>query len=281
MATQTPGRTSNFLSGRVQATYESDRYRLVALYESIGNNFNPEMGFAERIGVRQYFAQAAYKPRPKFLQKQVRQMEFEAELEYYEDYRTGKLQTRAPQLQWTTLFQNSSQSEVGFREVTDAPTQPFEIRPGIIIPPETYHFNRSFVSYNSDSTKRVIFGLAEEWGSFYSGTRSESEASLTLRPTDHLLLSAVDSYNLVHLPQGDFSTNLLAGRASYNFSRKLLTNVFVQVNSAAQLTAINARFRYIFRPHSDFYVIYNQSTGKGLVRPSHQLQFKIVYHYGR
>ena len=282
MATDTPGLTSSFLSGRVQSVYESDRYRFGVLWESIGPNFNPEMGFAERIGVRQYFTEGAYKPRPKFLEKQVRQMEFGAFLEYYEDYRTRKLQTRQTFAWWTTLFQNSSRLEVRFlADTTDVLTQPFEIRPGIVLPPGTYHFNRPGVSYQSDTSKRVIFSLAEEWGDFYSGTRWETEAGLTLRPTDHLLLSAVDSYNRVRLPQGDFSTNLLAGRASYNFSRKLLTNVFVQVNSAAQLTAINARFRYIFRPHSDFYVIYNQATGKGLERPSRQVQFKIVYHYGR
>lgn len=281
MATDTPGLTSSFLSGRVQSIYESDRYRLVALWESIGPNFNPEMGFAERIGVRQYFAEAAYKPRPKFLRKQVRQMEFQTFLEYYEDYRTGKLQTRQLAFAWATLFQNSSQVQAGFFQTTDALTQPFEIRPGIVIPPGTYHFNRPSVLFNSDTSKRVIFFVFQGWGDFFSGTRSETEASLTLRPTDHLLLSVTDSYNRVRLPQGDFSTNLLAGRASYNFSRKLLTNVFVQVNSAAQLTAINARFRYIFRPHSDFYVIYNQATGKGLERPSRQVQFKIVYHYGR
>ncbi len=284
MGTATPGRRSRFLSGRIQSNYETDRYRLIALFESIGTNFNPEMGFAERIGVRQYFAQGAYKPRPKFLRKQVRQMEFETQLEYYEDSRTGKLQTRQAELTWGTLFQNSSRLEVRFlQSTTDVLTQPFEIRPDIVIPPGAYHFNRPFVAFGSDNSKRVVFFFFQQWGNFYSGTRSESEASVTLRPTAHLLLSVADSYNRVRLPlpQGDFSTNLLAGRASYNFSRKLLTNVFVQVNSAAQLTAINARLRYIFRPHSDFFFIYNQSTGKGLERPSRQVQFKITYHYGR
>jgi len=280
-ATATPGLRSSFLTGRIQSEYETDRFRLEAIWESIGTNYNPEMGFAERTGVRQYFVEGAYKPRPRFLRKQVRQMEFETFLEYYEDYRTSKLQTRTLRFGWTTLFQNSSQTEVNFFQFTDALAHPFEIRPGIVIPPGTYHFNRPSLSYTSDSSKRVIFGLSEEWGDFYSGTRSQTQASLTLRPTDHLLLSVVDSYNLVRLPQGDFSTNLMAGRASYNFSRKLLTNVFVQVNSAAQVTAINARFRYIFRPHSDFYFIYNQSTGKGLERPSRQVQFKVTYHYGR
>lgn len=282
MGTKTPGLRSSFLSGRVTSQYETDRYRLIAFYESIGTNFNPEMGFAERTGIRQYFAQGAYKPRPKFLRKQVRQMEFETQLDYYQDYRTGKLQTRQTELTWTTLFQNSSASEVRFiQDTTDVLTKPFEIRPGIVIPPGAYHFNRPFVFFGSDSSKRVIFSVFEQWGNFYSGTRSESEVRVVLRPSSHLLLSADDSYNQVHLAQGDFSTNLMAGRASYNFSRKLLTNVFVQVNSAAQLTAINARLRYIYRPHSDFFFIYNQSTGKGLERPSRQVQFKITYHYGR
>lgn len=281
-ATVTPGLHSSFLSGRITSQYETDRYRLITFFESIGTNFNPEMGFAERTGIRQYFAQGAYKPRPKFLRKQVRQMEFETQLEYYEDYRTGKLQTRQTELTWTTLFQNSSTAEVRFiQDTTDVLTKPFEIRPGIIIPTGAYHFNRPYVSYSSDYSKRVIFTFFEQWGNFYSGTRSQSEASVTLRPTNHLLLSVDDSYNLVRLPQGDFSTNLMAGRASYNFSRKLLTNLFLQLNSAAQLTAINARLRYIFRPHSDFYFIYNQSTGKGLERPSRQVQFKITYHFGR
>ena len=281
MATDTPGLRSSFLSGRIQSNYETDRFRLIGIWESIGTNFNPEMGFAERTGVRQYFAEAAYKPRPKFLRKQVRQMEFESCLEYYEDYRTGKLQTRKLRFAWTTLFQNSSQVQADFFQTTDALTKPFEIRPGIVIPPGTYHFNRPGVAYYSDSSKRVICGAGEQWGDFYSGTRSESWVVLALRPTDHLLLSVDDTYNVVRLPQGNFSTNLLAGRASYNFSRKLLTNVFVQLNSSAQLTAINARLRYIFRPHSDFYFIYNQSTGKGLERPSRQVQVKITYHFGR
>jgi hypothetical protein len=281
-ATQTPGLRSGFVSGRITSQYETDRFRLEAIWESIGPNYNPEMGFAERTGVRQYFVQGAYKPRPKFLRKQVRQMEFQTFLEYYEDYRTGKLQTRETHVSWSTLFQNSSELQVTFlHDTTDVLTRPFEIRPGIVIPPGAYHFNRPSVQYESDFSKRVIFGVSEQWGDFYSGTRSESEVSLTLRPTDHLLLSVDDTYNLVRLPQGDFSTNLLAGRASYNFSRKLLTNVFVQLNSSAQLTAINARLRYIFRPHSDFYFIYNQSTGKGLERPSRQVQVKITYHFGR
>jgi hypothetical protein len=64
-------------------------------------------------------------------------------------------------------------------------------------------------------------------------------------------------------------------------SRRLLTAAFVQLNSAAQLSSINCRLRYIFRPYSDLFVIYNQTTGRGLERPSNQLQFKLTYYLQR
>lgn len=50
----------------------------------------------------------------------------------------------------------------------------------------------------------------------------------------------------------------------------------VQLNAAARLSVINVRFRYIYRPNSDFFIIYNQSTGAGLERPSYSLQIKLT-----
>ena len=280
MGTATPGVHSSFLSGRATSYYEDNLFRSILVYESIGKNFNPEMGFIERGGIKQYFGQAAYKPRPKFLPF-VQQMEFETQLEYYEDNNTrpGKLSTRQTELSWETQFRNSS--VLFFRpveDVTDVLTEPFEIRPGVVIPKGAYRFNRPRVSFASNQSRRVVFTASEKWGDFYSGARSETQAGLTLRPNRSLLVELVDTYNRVRLPQGNFSTNLFGGRISYNFSRRLLTSAFVQLNSAAQLSSLNFRLRYIFRPYSDLFVIYNQTTGRGLERPSHQLQFKLTYY---
>ena len=78
------------------------------------------------------------------------------------------------------------------------------------------------------------------------------------------------------LPQGNFTTNLFAGRVNYNFSRKLLTSALMQVNSAARISTINVRLRYIYRPNSDLFIIYNQTTGAGLERPSYSFQIKLT-----
>jgi len=203
-------------------------------------------------------------------------MEFETQLEYYAD-RRGRLATRQTELSWETEFKNSS--VLFFRpveDVTDVLTEPFEIRPGIVIPAGSYHFNRPRVQLTSDSSRRLVLTGRYKWGGFYSGKRDEVSGGFTLRPNEHLLFDFSDSFNSVRLREGEFTTNLFFGRINYNFSRKLLTSALLQLNSAARLSAVNVRLRYIYRPNSDFFVIYNQATGAGLERPSYSLQVKLT-----
>jgi len=278
MATDTPGLRSSFVSGRVGSYFENDLFRATTVYEDIGTNFNPEAGFVERNGARQYYGQFAYKPRPRFLPF-VRQMQFETQCEYYEN-RAGKLETRQTEVTWETEFQNSTQLNARLLEkVTDVLAEPFKIRPGITIPAGAYTFNRPWVSFNSDKSKRLGFSARAKWGDFYSGERLETSASVVARASEHFNVELSENYNRVRLPQGDFSTNLFGGRATFNFSRKWLSAAFIQMNQAARLSSVNLRLRYIFRPNSDLFVIYNQTTGRGLEQPSHQFQVKLTYNF--
>jgi len=275
MGSATPGVHSSYGSSRLQSIFENDLYRFITVYEDVGSNFNPEVGFIERNAIHQYFGQFAYKPRPKFI-PHVQQMEFETQIEYYTD-RQNNIATRQTELSWDTIFKNSS--EFFFRPieaVNDVLTEPFHIRPGITIPIGAYQFNRPRVSFMSDLSKPVIFTFREKWGKFYTGKRYETSGGITWRPNPHLLLDLQESYNKVRLPQGNFSASLLTGRFDYNFSRKLLTSALVQLNSSSRLSLINVRLRYIYRPNSDFFIIYNQSSGAGLERPSYSFQIKLT-----
>ncbi len=277
MGTATPGLRSDTHSARMQAQYEDDRWTFNGVIEDIGRNFNPELGFVERTGDRQYYGVAAYKPRPRFLPF-VRQMQFETTYEYHEN-RLGRLSTRQAELNWRTDFKNSAGLEVRTEDYTDALPAPFEIRPGIVIPLRSYHFLRPSIEYSSDMSKRFVWQVQQGWGDFYSGRRYESAAAFRIRPNEHFMLEVTDSFNRVLLPQGDFSTNLAGGRMNLNLSRKLLTSTFVQINNAARLSSVNFRLRYIFRPYSDFFAIYTQTTGRGLERASYQFQVKMTYYW--
>lgn len=280
MGTDTPFVKDSAGSASAGSFYEDDLYRVIANYEELGNHFNPEMGFVTRAGIRDYFGQAAWKPQPKWPHF-VQQMEFETQEEYIQD-RVGNLQTSQTELSWTTDLRNSS----GFfyrpmEAVTDLLRQDFEIHPGVLIPAGRYHFNRMIASAHTDRSLPVVFTAREKWGGFYGGRRYETSGSATIRPSEHVLLTVEDSYNQLYLPGGDFTTNLLALRTSYNFTRKWLSDVFLQVNTDARVTSVNSRLRYLYRPDSDVYLIYNVSTGAGLDRPSNQLQLKATYYYGK
>ncbi len=273
-----PGIKSSVHSVRVNSVFENNKFRFIGVYEDVGKNFNPEVGFIEREGIRQYFAQAAYKPRPTFLPF-VRQMEFEVQTENYYD-RRGNLSSRQHELSWETEFKNSAIFFFRpFEDVTDVLTESFEIRPGIVIPSGTYHFNRPRVQFTSNQSKTVVLTARYKWGDFYSGKRDEVSAGITFRPNSHFFFDFSESYNNVRLPQGNFKTSLFAARMNYNFSRKFLTSTLLQLNSASRTSALNIRFRYIYRPNSDFFIIYNQTTGKGLERPSFSLQMKMTYDF--
>jgi hypothetical protein len=273
---QTPGVGASVHSARATSFFEDNKWRFIAVFEDVGNNYNPEVGFVERTGIRQYFGQAAYKLRPKSL-KLVREMEFETQTEHYYD-RANRPLTRQHELTWETTFRNSAVLQFRpIEDVTDVLTEPFRIRPGVTIPIGTYRFNRPRVQYTSDSSKKIGFNARYKWGDFFSGKRDEVSGGITYRPNSHLLFDLSDSYNNVRLPQGDFSTNLIAGRVNYNFSRKALTSALLQLNSASRISALNIRFRYIYRPNSDLYIIYNQTTGAGLERPSYSLRIKMTY----
>jgi hypothetical protein len=273
MGTATPGITSGFHSARVDSTYETDRIRVKGVYENVGDNFNPEAGYIQRPGIFQYFSDLQYKPRPRWLPG-VRQIQFGSQYEYYET-RRHKLFSRRRTLSSMVLLKNSAQFSASVQDLTDAPPQPFRIS-GVLIPAGSYHHLRPDLSFSSDRSRRFVFNLREQWGKFYSGTRRLSSAGVTLRPNPHILVTVSDEFNRLNLLQRRFSTNLMSGRANLNISRKILTAVFVQLNSSAKMTSLNARVRYIFRPNSDFYVIYNDNTGRGLERPSRQLQFKLT-----
>src|SRR4029453_4692671 len=96
----------SFLSGVVCFRFENVLSRFITVYEDIGSNFNPEVGFIERKAIHQYFGQLLYKPGPRFI-PHGRHMEFETQTEYYKD-RSNNLAARQKELSWETIFKNSS-----------------------------------------------------------------------------------------------------------------------------------------------------------------------------
>ena len=71
--------------------------------------------------------------------------------------------------------------------------------------------------------------------------------------------------NDIDLPSGAFKTDLVTSRLSYSFSTDMFVNALIQYNSTLREISSNIRFNYIYKPLSDFFLVYNErrsSTGE-------------------
>ena len=64
--------------------------------------------------------------------------------------------------------------------------------------------------------------------------------------------------NDIDLPSGAFTTDLASTRLSYSFSTDLFLNALIQYNSTLQEISSNIRFNFIYKPLSDFFLVYNE-----------------------
>ncbi len=78
-----------------------------------------------------------------------------------------------------------------------------------------------------------------------------------------LTASGTYEFNDVDLPEGDFQTKLARFRVDYSFSTAMFLNAFVQYNSTSRTWLTNVRYRMIYRPLSDFYLVYNETRPAG------------------
>ena len=133
-----------------------------------------------------------------------------------------------------------SGEEIGLNWVPtfDRLTFPFEIRPGVVIPPGSYRWSRYQAEVSSATKRPWVVEVALWWGGFYGGTLQQLESSLTLKPSTHLSLQLQLERNDVALPEGDFVTQLLSARVDYNASPNVTWSNLVQYDSDSRILGL-------------------------------------------
>lgn len=259
---------------RVSGSFDDGAWNAYASLKRYGEGFEPGIGFVPRTGILNAFAHGGRRFFPKggFLRK----WEVFGEVDYFEDMegapvgREVRLELRAEGRDASFLEAEPLSNE------WDRLDEAFEIRPGVVIPADGY-WNRRHAVEVGTSPARVLAAAAEvEWGSFYGGQAESWGLEASYRPNPHLRLELTGEYNDVRLPGGSFTASLAGLRATWNFSRSLLATAYAQVNSDADVASLNARLRWMWRPGSDVYLVYNRATGDGLERKAWQVLLKVT-----
>ncbi len=266
--TWTPGREGHDWLGRIEGEWQNDLLRAFSSYVDVQKNFNPAMGFVRRPGRR--ILRDEFEVRPRFApQTRVGSMLRDLSLVLGHQLvlfpgdttpHAGSTETRSLGPALTATFQDGSFLTGQYTRTFErliAPS-PIPARPGAVIPVGDYRDNASLLSYSSDRSKPFAGTLSHEWGGFYDGGKKTTKLSGTYRPSYRFSASASYEINDVDLPSGAFTTRLAGLRASYTFTPKLNLNAFLQYNSSTDQFSSNVRLRFIHRPLSDIFVVFNE-----------------------
>lgn len=249
----TPGVTGEDYNGSTDFYWDSRNLRFHYVYTDIGRNFNDELGYIQRLGVRQYRADnnvIVWPERGPF-----RQAWFTYNLDYIADRDTGEIQTRINNLQANAYFRNAAGISYKFYDDLEVLTAPLEIKRGLFIPAGSYHFDNYFVGFQTDYTKPLGGAGRLAWGDYYDGHFLQYFYFVSYRPLPGLFADATYQETQVTLKEGSFTTDILLGEANYAFSPELSVRTWVQWTRGANLES-KLILDWEFRPDSRLYVVY-------------------------
>jgi hypothetical protein len=257
--TVTPGVTSDDFAYNVRSRTNVSRFDLELGYQEVGDEFNPEVGFLSRAGYRKPDARLLTRWRPSnFINIQ--------ELRPHVSYRAfwghdGFQETGYTHVDNHWQFRNAYEVHTGMNLTLEGVRTPFEIYPGIFVPPGTYEHAEAQLVFMTNQGAPVSLNLQTFIGGFFGGDRVTLNPTLRMRAGETLNTEFSYSRNDVDLPWGNFTTNLVRTRLSYSFNPRTFVQGLIQYNDRADLWSMNLRFGWLQAANTGLFIVYTDTRG--------------------
>jgi hypothetical protein len=255
--TETPYVHADDFAYNVRSRTNKPRYDLELGYQEVGDAFNPEVGFLSRRGYRKPDARVLTRFRPKdFLNLQ--------ELRPHVSYRSfwgfdGFQETGYTHIDNHWQFRNAYEVHTGMNLTLEGVREPFEIYPGIFVPPGTYENAEAQLVLMTNQGAPFSLNLQTFIGGFFDGDRVTINPTFRMRVGDTWSAEIAYQRNDVDLPGGSFDTNLVRTRVSYSFNPRTFLQGLVQYNDRADLWSMNLRFGWLQAANTGLFIVYTDT----------------------
>jgi Domain of unknown function (DUF5916)/Carbohydrate family 9 binding domain-like len=224
----------------------------------IESNFNPALGFVRRTGIDETYFDFAHTWRPRG--GAIRTISSGVDFDRIEYLDNGEIQSESTSLRLLNLELNSQDNfDVSYSRVKEGLREPFEISPGIIIPPGLYTFDNVNAGFRAGNQRAMSGGLFLNDGEFYDGTRSGASVFVNLRPSQHFRAGFNYQYNEVKLPGGNFETRVVRLTLEAVFSSTLSWINLIQYDNVSETIGINSRLHWIPRAGREGFLVLNHN----------------------
>ena len=254
--TQTPGLTSGDMASYARATWLSPAFHVYTEFADLQENFNPEVGFVPRLGIRTSKFHGEWNPRPSRFN--IRMFDPMWNITYTTDQH-NRLLTRRIHNMIGTYFEDGSSVMFYFNDHFEQLDIPFPIRnTGVTVPAGTYRFGEWVFSYQSDPSRRLYTRTRYSPQTFFDGTRTDIQATVGLRATSRVSAETIFNRSDVDLPWGNFVADLASLRLDLTLSPTVTLRSLSQYNSLTGELSNSIRFNWIYSPGSDIYIAYDE-----------------------
>ncbi|MDE2803771.1 MAG: DUF5916 domain-containing protein [Gemmatimonadota bacterium] len=252
--TDEPDVSGDRMTGALEFAWRDPLWAASVLVKTVGDDFNPGVGFVARRGVRQGFVTLGAHPQPAI--PHVREVNPYVDVNLFSDL-GWTLESREIKPGLGVAFLDSGLLTVEYSASYERFADATPIA-GVAVPAGEYDFGAFTASYRSNLGRKVGGTLAVTRGGFFDGQRSSVTGGVTLRPSAHLFVEGTAQRNRLTLAGRTFDANLFAGRLRYAQNTRTFLSAFVQYNESANQVQTNVRFNLIHAPLSDVFLVYSE-----------------------
>jgi hypothetical protein len=280
----TPGLGGDDHAASADLLYKGGPVRIFSVYYDIGRNFNDEMGFVTRTGIRRTQNDLAFFFFPDL--GRLHTIIFVNDLDHVVE-EGGRLQSQVWKTEASFVLNNSS--GVAFLTYDDLEVldQPFAVHKGVVIPPGVYRFRNLFIGAATNYSLPLGATFWYDNGEYYDGRRLRTLIQPRWKPFPGLQIDAQWDRTRITLPEGDFTTVISWIEATYAFSPTLSSRALVQWNRESNFQS-DLVLDWTFRPGSDLFLIYKgvrdldelrRESGNSPLDPGRSFIVKLRYQF--
>lgn len=245
-------------------------------------NFNPALGFVNRVDVRDYTLEFGHTWIPE--NQRLRKIYSGIDAERI-DTIAGELQSEMITIRAIEIeMPSSDQIKLHYGFFKEQIVDPFEISEGIFILPGLYTFEQYCVWTGSGEHRSLAAQFFVCDGGFYDGDSLDVNLEATWRPSPHFKFVLSYDVNDIELPQGDFITRLASLRADIAFTSTWSWENFIQYDNVSDSLGLNSILRWLPRAGREMVLVINREfqdfdQRRSFTSVSSDIAFKLSYTF--
>jgi Domain of unknown function (DUF5916) len=250
--------------------YPNDLWDCSTGLNQYGGAFDPLLGFLPRRDVRRLGVGCNYQPRPSkdgpF--RWIRQEFFENQYVRYTNPQGIVESWEYFMAPINVRLESGDRFEFNWNPQGETLLAPFEIAPGVVIPPGSYDFTRWRFEAQTSPHRALQFGTTTWFGTFFDGHLTQWQEYLKwTSPKGKVQLDFEVENDFGHLPQGNFVQRLWSAQGAYAWNPNLVLSSFIQYDTESQNVGTNTRLRWTIKPGNDLFIVWNRGWQRLVLNP--------------